>query len=129
MFSAVRRNYCFTVVSRGRCSDEISAKTTFQDCCCGVGKGWGDKELCQLCPDKETGKRFYHLSFHIHVHVLWTDITFTQFLGKVLIMAYVIGWVICGECHCRKVKNFQPGIEPRLLDLQTNTLHKAVEVY
>ena len=61
--SAVRRNYCFTVVSRGRCSDEISAKTTFQDCCCGVGKGWGDKELCQLCPDKETGGRFCHLPF------------------------------------------------------------------
>ena len=37
----------------------------------------------------------------------------------------VIGWVIYGGRHCRKAKIFylsQPGIEPRSLDLQANTL-------
>ena len=52
----MRKNFCFTRVIGGRCSDEISAKTTLQDCCCGVGKGWGDRDLCQLCPETDTGK-------------------------------------------------------------------------
>ena len=37
----------------------------------------------------------------------------------------VIGWVIYGGRHCRRAKIFylpQPGIEPRSLDLQANTL-------
>ena len=37
----------------------------------------------------------------------------------------VIGWVIYGGRHCRRVKIIylsQPGIEPRSLDLQANTL-------
>ena len=37
----------------------------------------------------------------------------------------VIGWVIYGGRHCRRAKIFylpQPGIEPRTLDLQANTL-------
>ena len=37
----------------------------------------------------------------------------------------VIGWVIYGGRHSRRAKIFylpQPGIEPRTLDLQTNTL-------
>ena len=37
----------------------------------------------------------------------------------------VIGWVIYVGRHCRRAKIFylpQPGIEPRLLDLQANTL-------
>ena len=53
----------------------------------------------------------------------------------------VIGWVIYVGRHCRRTKIFylpQPGIEPRLLDIQATLYHvavkagfyrKAVEVY
>ncbi|KAL3865813.1 hypothetical protein ACJMK2_043163, partial [Sinanodonta woodiana] len=51
---AIRKKFCYTRIRNNVCSDEISAKTSFQDCCCGVGKGWGDSDLCQLCPELNT---------------------------------------------------------------------------
>ena len=44
---------------------------------------------------------------------------------EIFMQRTVIGWVICVGRHCRRAKIFylsQPGIEPRSLDLQANTL-------
>ena len=46
-------------------------------------------------------------------------------LREIFMHRTVIGWVIYGRRHCGKAKIFylpQPGIEPRSLDLQANTL-------
>ncbi|WAR00910.1 FBN1-like protein [Mya arenaria] len=51
---AVRKNYCFQRVVNGKCTSGLPTKTSLSDCCCGVGKGWGSEDLCQLCPDRNT---------------------------------------------------------------------------
>ena len=55
---------------------------------------------------------------------LGTGITWNETKGDILHRT-VIGWVIYSGRHCRRANIFylpQPGIEPRTLDLQANTL-------
>ncbi|XP_071115970.1 fibrillin-2-like [Haliotis cracherodii] len=51
----VKQGYCYTSVINLNCQSRISEKTSFQDCCCMLGKGWGTGEqYCQPCPLKDT---------------------------------------------------------------------------
>ena len=56
--SAVRLNSCFTTVNNGRCSASLPSRLSLTDCCCGIGKGWGEEEFCQTCPERNSGKKW-----------------------------------------------------------------------
>lgn len=47
---AILRKYCFRRISRSRCTDRMSRLLSLADCCCGVGRGWGDNAQCMHCP-------------------------------------------------------------------------------
>ncbi|KAL5004007.1 hypothetical protein ScPMuIL_017463 [Solemya velum] len=49
----VTQNFCFAEVVQNTCQQPIS-RVSLRDCCCTVGKGWGDREICQLCPQQNT---------------------------------------------------------------------------
>ncbi|CAC5378602.1 FBN2_3 [Mytilus coruscus] len=51
---AILRKYCFGRVSGSRCTDRMSRLLSLSDCCCGVGRGWGDSEQCMQCPPSGT---------------------------------------------------------------------------
>ena len=36
--------------------NQMSVQLSLSDCCCDMGKGWGDASSCQLCPIKGTRK-------------------------------------------------------------------------
>ena len=50
------RKYCFRRISGSRCSDRMSRLLSLADCCCGVGRGWGDNAQCMHCPRSGSGK-------------------------------------------------------------------------
>ena len=65
------------------------------------------------------------LQFEIRPRISWYRNHVKMNPRKIFMHRMVIGWVIYSGRHCRRAKIFylpQPGIEPRSLDLQANTL-------
>ncbi|XP_021344449.1 fibrillin-3-like, partial [Mizuhopecten yessoensis] len=49
-----KRKTCFSRISAGTCADPMGILLSLRDCCCEMGKGWGNSSICQLCPEKNS---------------------------------------------------------------------------
>lgn len=54
MFADLRTSHCYAHYYRGRCSNQLLDVYLRSDCCCSLGRAWG--EPCQPCPAEATGK-------------------------------------------------------------------------
>ncbi|XP_060068909.1 fibrillin-2-like [Ylistrum balloti] len=50
----VKRKTCFSRISQGTCAEPMGILLSLRDCCCEMGKGWGNSSICQLCPEKNS---------------------------------------------------------------------------
>ena len=50
----VREEFCFNFFSRGTCSSPRAKSVTRSQCCCTMGKAWGN--ACEQCPAEDSGK-------------------------------------------------------------------------
>lgn len=52
--SDLRQQNCYLSSKEGICSSALSRVTKRDQCCCSVGKAWGDD--CEVCPHRGTGR-------------------------------------------------------------------------
>ncbi|ESO94529.1 hypothetical protein LOTGIDRAFT_232356 [Lottia gigantea] len=50
--TSIRRGFCYRSVVGSNCRNRIQEQTSLKDCCCTIGKGWGQGQVCQPCPLK-----------------------------------------------------------------------------
>ncbi|XP_055956124.1 fibrillin-2 [Patella vulgata] len=49
--TSIQQGFCYTNVVNLNCQNRIAERTSLKDCCCSIGKGWGQgEEFCQPCP-------------------------------------------------------------------------------